>query len=133
MDYKLLFSNRIKIILNDIYKGNYTKFAKAIGVTEGSIRAYIGEKRDARGNIKITMPTADKVVAIIENIGINSEWLLFGKGDMFFKQKEVKMDEAKENRLYKLIESQQETIASQQETLKTLIGGDGKNGTADTV
>jgi hypothetical protein len=82
MDYKTLFSNRIKEILKNIYGGNHCKFATTIGVTEGSIRAYAGEKKDKKGNIKITVPTADKIVSIIENIGINSEWLLFGKGHM---------------------------------------------------
>ena len=79
------------------------------------------------------MPSADFIALTIMNVEINPEWILFGKGDMFLKQEDVKMDATKENRLLKLIESQQETIASQQETLKILIGGGGKNDTAASV
>ena len=83
MSYKLLLSKRIKKILLEVFNDNASRFAKNIGVTEGSVRGYAGEKKRKDGSVKIVTPSAEVVACIAQNLGINSEWLLFEKGEMF--------------------------------------------------
>lgn len=85
MTYKELLSRRLKIILDDIFKGNVSKFGKTIGITEGSIRGYVGDKKENDGSVRIVTPSAEIIALIIEKIGINPEWLISGKGEMLIE------------------------------------------------
>ena len=137
--YKHQLANRLNTILDTIFNGNVSKFGKSIGVTEGSIRGYIGEKKDKDGAVRIVTPSAEIIASIVDRIGICSEWLITGKGEMKKESghdpgtngngemKNTNMDD----RLLKIIESQQRTIESQQESLKYLISG--KNDIAGIV
>lgn len=88
MDYKHQLSNRLKLILENVFKGNVSRFAKSIGMTEGSIRGYIVGKKDKDGNYRLVVPSAEVIASIVDNIGINSEWLLLGRGEMLKKNEE---------------------------------------------
>ncbi len=137
--YKHQLANRLNTILDTIFNGNVSKFGKSIGVTEGSIRGYIGEKKDKDGAVRIVTPSAEIIASIVDRVGICSEWLITGKGEMKKESghdpgtngngemKNTNMDD----RLLKIIESQQRTIESQQESLKYLISG--KNDIAGIV
>jgi predicted transcriptional regulator len=115
MDYNTLLSNRLKIILDEYFEGNYSEMARCIGVTEGSIVSYIKGKKKKDGEIRISTPSAEVINSLIIKTGINSEWLISGVGEMKKSDKDINSDPKEENqitqeRLLKLIESQQRTI-----------------------
>lgn len=117
--YKSQLANRLRTILDTIFNGNVSKFGKSIGITEGSIRGYIGEKKEKDGSERIVIPSAEVIATIVNNIGINSEWLITGKGSMKKESeddpgddgsKKTKTTSTMEDRLLTIIESQQRTI-----------------------
>lgn len=117
--YKSQLANRLRTILDTIFNGNVSKFGKSIGITEGSIRGYIGEKKEKDGSERIVIPSAEVIATIVNNIGINSEWLITGKGSMKKENeddpgddgsKKTKTTSTMEDRLLTIIESQQRTI-----------------------
>jgi predicted transcriptional regulator len=115
MDYNTLLSNRLKIILDKYFEGNYSEMARSIGVTEGSIVSYIKGKKKKDGEIRISTPSAEVINSLITKTGINSEWLISGVGEMKKSDKDINSDTKEEyqitqERLLKLIESQQRTI-----------------------
>ena len=61
MDYNTLLSNRLKIILDEYFEGNYSEMARSIGVTEGSIVSYIKGKKKKDGEIRISTPSAEVI------------------------------------------------------------------------
>lgn len=63
---------RIQILIDKFAGGVNSQFAKAINLTEGSIRAYQ----------KGTQPKADAIEKIVKHYDINPEWLLLGIGDI---------------------------------------------------
>ncbi len=73
------------------------------------------------------------IVSILETfVWINPEWLITGKGEMRKESvngpviggKEKQKNSNTEDRLLSIIESQQRTIESQQESLKHIISGE---------
>lgn len=68
-------NDRIEEIANHYFKGNKRAFAKHIGIPETSISNYIGKKRKSK-------PSAEMLEKIVNILGVNSEWLLTGKGSM---------------------------------------------------
>lgn len=116
MDYNALLSKRLKIILNEQFGGNYSAMSRLMGVTDGALGSYIRGKKQKDGSIRISTPSAEVIANIINNLGINSEWLLFGTGDMKRNaQEQVPNEPQKEcefspERLLCIIESQQKVI-----------------------
>lgn len=135
MDYNTLLSKRLKIILNEQFGGNYSAMSRLMGVTDGALGSYIRGKKQKDGSIRISTPSAEVIANIINNLGINSEWLLFGTGDMKVKQTTNVVSEPEQeyilsqNRLLAIIESQQRVIESQSKCIEIL--SDGGNGTAE--
>ena len=71
--YDSLFSERIKLISEEFFKGNISKFAKTIGVSQPSLTKWLNYGTDiSRSNL----------IKIIEATGTNPEWLILGKGQM---------------------------------------------------
>ena len=66
---------RIRQIVDEVFKGNKSEFARSIGVGESSIRSYLSG----------TIPKADVLEKIIYNTSVSCEWLLSGNGDMLNK------------------------------------------------
>jgi predicted transcriptional regulator len=124
MDYNTLLSNRLKIILDEYFEGNYSEMARSIGVTEGSIVSYIKGKKKKDGEIRISTPSAEVINSLITKTGINSEWLISGVGEMKKSDKDINSDTKEEyqitqERLLKLIESQQRTIENLSKKIET--------------
>lgn len=117
MDYNALLSMRLKIILNEQFGGNYSAMSRLMGVTDGALGSYIRGKKQKDGSIRISTPSAEVIANIINNLGINSEWLISGKGEMkrSFDSVDI-IQEPKTNynpdqdRLLSIIESQQKVI-----------------------
>lgn len=63
------FDIRLKILLNDRFKGNRSQFAKTVGVSEARLRSYEDGK---------TVPGADLIIRLAKVLEISCEWLLFG-------------------------------------------------------
>ena len=67
----------------------------------------------------------DKLINILTSVeDLNPVWLLYGEGEVFIvKEKEEEKDNSDEitSRLISIIESQQRTIESQQNTCKDLL------------
>lgn len=115
--YKHQLANRLNTILDTIFNGNVSKFGKSIGVTEGSIRGYIGEKKDKDGAVRIVTPSAEIIASIVDRVGICSEWLITGKGEMKKEDghnpnngNSHNNNTSREDRLLGIIESQQRSI-----------------------
>lgn len=65
-------SLRIRKIIDELYNGNKSEFARIVGISESNVRSYLGD----------TVPKADVLIKIATKIAISCEWLLLGKGDM---------------------------------------------------
>lgn len=96
-----MHKDRIKDIINH-YKINQTTFAEKASMS----KAYLSEIL----NGKVKSLSADKVKIICEKFNVNSEWFLFGTGDIFKAKTIKKIDLKFENHeeleeIIKLIES----------------------------
>ena len=67
-------NKRFEIIINSVYNGNQSAFAKAIGVTPTVIANVVGARQGK--------PSFDVISKICANANISAEWLLTGNGDM---------------------------------------------------
>lgn len=65
-------SLRINKIVVDLFGGNVSRFAEKVGTNEANVRNYI----------KGTTPKYDFILSVYQNIEINFEWFLTGKGEM---------------------------------------------------
>lgn len=70
MDYTITV--RMQQIVDELFNGNKSEFARTIGVSESVIRSYVHG----------TIPKADVLEKIASNLEISCEWLLIGKGKM---------------------------------------------------
>lgn len=76
MAYKNEISERIKRLMEEFGGNSPSKFGKIFGRSESNIRTYTGQKN------KISMPGADFIGELIDKLGISSDWILFGRGEM---------------------------------------------------
>lgn len=76
MAYKNEISERIKRLMEEFGGNSPSKFGKIFGRSESNIRTYTGQKN------KISMPGADFISEVIDKLGISSDWILFGRGEM---------------------------------------------------
>lgn len=67
-------NKRFEVIINSVYKGNQSAFAKAIGVTPTVIANVVGARKGK--------PSFDVISKICANANISAEWLLTGNGPM---------------------------------------------------
>ena len=67
-------NKRFEIIINSVYNGNQSAFAKAVGVTPTVIANVVGARQGK--------PSFDVISKICANANISAEWLLTGKGPM---------------------------------------------------
>jgi hypothetical protein len=74
-------NERLNIIINELFSGNKRAFAKKIGVAATVIENIVGKR--------MGKPSYDVLEKICVNANISTEWLIRGKGDMIFKEKEV--------------------------------------------
>lgn len=76
MDYKTEITDRIVLVLNIIFNGNKSEFARKLCVDESRIRSYVRETD------KRAMPSSEFISKLITALDINHEWILFGHGEM---------------------------------------------------
>lgn len=69
-------NDRIEQLLNERFNGNKAAFAKSIGLPPTGLSNYLGTKRRSK-------PSIDMVIKICDCLGVNSYWLLTGKGDQY--------------------------------------------------
>lgn len=67
-------NKRFEIIINSVYKGNQSAFAKAVGVTPTVIANVVGTRQGK--------PSFDVISKICANANISADWLLTGHGPM---------------------------------------------------
>ncbi len=70
-----LFLDRIQQVIDKLFKGNQAAFARAIGIKPTTLSNYFSDK-------KATKPSSEFVLLVAQNIGVDGNWLLTGKGDM---------------------------------------------------
>lgn len=71
--YDSHFSARMRLIADNLFKGNNSKFAKAVGVSQPSLTKWLNSGADtSRSNL----------IKIVEATGVNLEWLVLGEGHM---------------------------------------------------
>jgi len=112
MNYKEQITNRLIIIVDELFSGNKSSFGKIVGYDESRIRAYTHKNINER-----SMPTSEFIAAVIKYIEINPEWLLLGEGEMIKANHDpntvcepTETYRTKEDQLLNIIESQQRTI-----------------------
>lgn len=71
-------SLRINRIINELFDGNKSEFARIVGVSESAVRSYLAN----------TIPKADVLEKIASNVAISCEWLVLGRGDMIVQPKQ---------------------------------------------
>lgn len=112
-------SLRINRIINELFDGNKSEFARIVGISESAVRSYLAN----------TIPKADVLEKIANNTAISCEWLVLGRGDMIAQpNQEVPPSGATlEERLLAIIkekdikiEEQAKTIGRLEERVETL-------------
>lgn len=68
--YDEMFSNRMKLIAEKCFKGNYSEFARAVGVAQASLARWVKGEAD---------PSRTNLVKVAEVAGVSLEWLATGK------------------------------------------------------
>lgn len=111
MSYKEHITKRLTEILNEIFSGNKSAFANAIGQDESRIRSYTHEDPNKRA-----LPSAEFIACVIQNIEINPEWLLLGIGEM---KKDPEINTT--NTTQELLLSRVEELAIENDRLKLQI------------
>jgi hypothetical protein len=66
-------SLRIRQIIDELFGGNKSEFARIVGISESGVRSYLGN----------TIPKADVLEKIAIKTAISCEWLVLGQGSMF--------------------------------------------------
>lgn len=74
------FSERMKAIGQNSFKGNYSQFARAVGVAQASLARWVKGEAD---------PSRSNLVKIAEVAGVSLEWLATGKGHQQNKTEET--------------------------------------------
>lgn len=67
-------NKRFEVIINSVYKGNQSAFARAVGVTPTVIANVVGTRQGK--------PSFDVISKICANANISADWLLTGHGPM---------------------------------------------------
>jgi hypothetical protein len=71
-------NDRLKIILNAIFKGNVSEFARKVDIPQPTLNNIVGNR--------LSKPSAYSLEKIINSIEtLSAEWLLTGKGGMYIK------------------------------------------------
>lgn len=112
-------SLRISTIINDLFDGNKSEFARTVGISEAAVRSYAAN----------TIPKADVLEKIASKTAISCEWLVLGRGDMIAtpNKEETPSGSALEERLLAIIkekdikiEEQAKIIGRLEERVETL-------------
>lgn len=69
-------NDRIEQLINERFDGNKSAFAKTINSTSAILSNYVGKNHRSK-------PSIDMVIKICDCLGVNSYWLLTGKGDQY--------------------------------------------------
>ncbi|EFZ36964.1 peptidase S24-like protein [Hoylesella oralis ATCC 33269] len=94
-------NKRFEAIINSVYKGNQSAFAKAIGVTPTVIANVVGTRQGK--------PSFDVITKICANANVSAEWLLTGEGDMLKSVREEPQVEVKPIHQPRSTEKKEET------------------------
>lgn len=82
-------SLRIKRVIEELFKGNQSEFARHVGISEAGVRSYLSG----------TLPKADILQKILASTAISCEWLVMGEGEMMCsKSKNYKNEQNREFR-----------------------------------
>lgn len=104
-------SLRIKKIIDELYNGNKSEFARIVGISESNVRSYLGD----------TVPKADVLIKIATKIAISCEWLLLGKGNMLQTVSDASpLQSSMDNPLLLLIREKDIKIEEQAKTIGRL-------------
>lgn len=112
-------SLRINRIINELFDGNKSEFARIVGISESAVRSYLAN----------TIPKADVLEKIASNTAISCEWLVLGRGEMITQpnQEVTPSGATLEERLLAIIkekdikiEEQARTIGRLEERVETL-------------
>lgn len=94
-------NKRFETIINSVYKGNQSAFAKAIGVTPTVIANVVGARQGK--------PSFDVISKICANANVSAEWLLTGKGPMLKNDASV-VDKKEEKAYTSLVNSKTKEV-----------------------
>lgn len=67
-------NDRLEMLINELFAGNKSAFAKKIGQPPTGLSNYIGNKRRSK-------PSVDMIRQIVESLGVSAHWLITGEGD----------------------------------------------------
>lgn len=105
-------SLKINKIINDLFEGNKSEFARTVGVSESAVRSYLAN----------TIPKADVLEKIASKTAISCEWLILGRGDMIVRPEkgEAHSESPLEERLLAIIKEKDIKIEEQAKTIGRL-------------
>lgn len=103
-------NDRILSIVNELFNGNLSSFARAVNVKQPTLNTIVGERK--------SKPSFDVIASIINApaLNISAEWLLTGEGSM------LKPDTAPDVQLSDRSANYQGTFT---EPINTILGGSG--------
>lgn len=82
MDYNTLLSKRLKIVLDELFDGNYSAMSRFLGLSDNGLASYIRGTKQKDGSFRLSTPSAEVIANIVDKLEINIEWLVMGKGEM---------------------------------------------------
>ena len=98
-------NERIKEIANALYKGNINELCRSCDIKQATMSNIVSGR--------MSKPSFEVLLAIVETTKVSSSWLLTGRGEMFPTAKAQPKEEPQPitvERLLAIIESQQRTI-----------------------
>lgn len=97
-------NDRIQIIIDTVYNGNKSMFAKAIGVTPSLVDGIVGKRQSA--------PSFKVLCDIYTIVNVNPDWLLLGDGNMFDNASKIQPSYEFKNNGHNIVGSSNNKIGS---------------------
>lgn len=97
-------NERIKEIANFLYKGNVNELCRNCDIKQATMSNIVAGR--------MSKPSFEILLSIVETTNVSAEWLLTGRGEMFptSTEEQPKQEPITVERLLAIMESQQRTI-----------------------
>ena len=97
-------NERIKEIANQLYRSNVNELCRSCNIKQATMSNIVAGR--------MSKPSFEVLLSIIETTNISADWLLTGRGEMFPTptESQPKQEPITVERLLSIVESQQRTI-----------------------
>ncbi|WP_353573243.1 helix-turn-helix domain-containing protein [Candidatus Albibeggiatoa sp. nov. BB20] len=106
-------ANRLQTTIADTCNGNKTAFAKLLGIPYGTLKNYLDLN-------KTNIIASETLAKLHKKLGININWLLTGKGEMYLNEQEQNQEFDIENILQHLTPQQKQELLNRSQEMRLM-------------